>query len=294
MRQSRMRACLLVAATVSVLFLPVSTVSADGPSTSLPAGAVDITTTSWGRQLTSAAAIRYSAYGATSANLRVIQDAAGVTVAPAGTEFGAVLETLADGTTALSLAPATLSDPGPAVSDSSESDGPAPLVSASWSLVGNACFTRISDTWTWLDHCYQMYKLANDGSSTRDYYALQHYATMHPNSPWVGNWAKIRSYPTGGSAAQNWMDWSPRGDYSGGSRTTTTLGISVYVVLTMQTTMCDQWWIAKSNPAVDFSVEWYRPGTRNNRELACEIAVWVNQGAWPQWYLPAETHGSSI
>ena len=54
---------------------------------------------------------------------------------------------------------------------------------------------------------------------------------------------------------------------------------------------CETWEIAKGNPAVTFALAWIGPGTRSSRGLDYEISVSVPQGGWPQWSLPAETHG---
>ena len=114
------------------------------------------------------------------------------------------------------------------VQDEAAAGEAAALAAPTWTFVKNHCFSQISDTWSVLDHCYYKYKLANDGSSSYDWYALQRYGTAHRNSPWVLDLARIRAYRSGGSS-QSWADWNPRVDWYGGNCSTTSIGISTPV-----------------------------------------------------------------
>ncbi len=281
----------LVPIAMSVL-LATSLVSSGAAAASTfattPGSATDISDSALGRSLAQQAADHYARLGVPRQPLRVWRDARGYVIAPLGTEFAPTSVALPDGTATVSSAPTTSS-----VRVARMAAPAATTASGSWSLAGQACFSRITDTWTWLDHCYWMWQLANDGDTTRDWYALEHFATMHPNSPWVGNWAKISSSPTSGSAAQTWADWSPRGDYNQSCHTITVGITSPVGGISFSTNQCEVWDMTKGNPAVTYDLAWIGPGVRQDREVGYQISVSVPQGGWPQWSLPAETHGSA-
>jgi hypothetical protein len=163
-----------------------------------------------------------------------------------------------------------------------------------WNFQHGDCFDRINHAFAWIDHCYQIYKMGQDNSSTRDYWALQHYAYMGNYSPWTLGWGYVRSYRLSGTPAQNWIAASP-GSGSNGNCTSITLAVAALGVgLWFPVERCEKWTVTKQNPAVDFKVEWLGPGTRDMRELASEIAVWVNQSStWPQWVVPADADGGA-
>ena len=171
----------------------------------------------------------------------------------------------------------------------------AALAAPTWTFVKNHCFSQISDTWAVLDHCYYKFKLANDGSSSYDWYALQRYGTAHRNSPWVLDLARIRAYRSGGSS-QSWADWNPRVDWYGGSCSTTSIGISTPVGgISKSFERCpDQVTFSKSANGTqpDYTQTWFGLGTRGNRELNFEIAVRVAQGGTASFAMPADVNGS--
>jgi hypothetical protein len=264
--------------------LPVS-VSAAQPS-GLPHGASDITKTTQGARLIKEAKAR-PAFRGFSGEFKAIKDEAGITIAPADAQLVPMTVTLESGASATALVPITA--PAPNLKVAASADAQALTASPTWNFQLQQCFARISDTWSYIDHCYALYKMANDGDATRDYFALQHYSTAGPNSPWVLNWAKIQGVAFG--PAQTWMDWSPKADFNGNCQTVN-LGVTVKAVgLTLAVDRCDIWDMTKQNPAVNYNIVYFSPGQRNDRELSFEIAVSVAQGAWPQWSIPAETHG---
>ena|SRR3972149_1494432 len=145
-----------------------------------------------------------------------------------------------------------------------------------------------------MDHCYQMWKLANDGNSLKDYYYLQHRATARANSPWVLNSAAIGNYPANGTSLQTWVDWDPDGASYGNCRT---IGLGITVAgygASGSFTGCETIDMVKSNPEVRYTEIWYQHGVRESRGLKYLVAVKVNQGGWPIFALPAEVHGSLI
>ena len=290
----RVRAAIVAVGLAVGTILPAGGVSAASAALGLPVGVVDITASATGRALASAASSRFARAGVAPSQLVVLKDATGITVAPIGTQFVAMESTLADGTTGVTLAPVTPAAPS-AVAAGSSGMQMAPLLSGSWgNPVASGCFARITDTWTYMDHCYQMWKESNDGSSTKDWFALRHYGTVFPNSPWVANYAAISSSPTSGSSAQSWADYSPLQGHNGNC-TTITVGVNSPVAgISTTISACETWQISKDNPAVNFGLLWSGPGTRSSRGLDYEISVSVPQGGWPQWSLPASTSGSAF
>ena len=190
-------------------------------------------------------------------------------------------------------APLTANDPAWAQEEASLEV--AALAAPTWTFVKNHCFSQISDTWTVLDHCYYKYKLANDGSSSYDWFALQRYGTARRNSPWVLDLARIRAYRSGGSS-QSWADWNPRVDWYGGNCSTTTIGLSTPVGgISKSFERCpDQVTFSKSANGTqpDYTQTWFGLGTRGNREVNFEIAVRVAQGGTASFAMPAAVQGS--
>jgi hypothetical protein len=291
----RSRAAVVLSLLVSGVVLSSSAASAGAPDRrpALPKGATDITDTAKGQKLIREAKARAAERGDDAADLRAVKDATGIVIAPADTKFDTYVTTLEDGRQVLALAPLTADDPA-WVQDEAAAEVAA-LAAPTWTFVKNHCFSQISDTWSVLDHCYYKYKLANDGSSSYDWYALQRFGTAHRNSPWVLDLARIRAYRSGGSS-QSWADWNPRVDWYGGNCSTTSIGISTPVGgISKSFERCpDQVTFSKSanGSQPDYTQTWFGLGTRGNRELNFEIAVRVAQGGTASFAMPADVNGS--
>jgi hypothetical protein len=256
-----------IARVVAVVVMAVVVAGAAPPA--VP-GFTDISQTALGRSIARQAAARLAALAA--GDLVVLRDASGFTVGPRGAGYVAL------GGVAT---PVTV---GRAISVAG--GGP------SWSPVAGQCFSRISDTFAWLDHCYVLYRLANDGDPARDWFALHHYATMQANPPWVMNGAAIGSAPVG-STPQAWADWAPRSDLASSGCQQILVGIASPVGgIADSVTQCETWTVAKSPVAGTFAVHWDGRGKRTTRELAMQLSVSVPANGWPQWALPASVSGS--
>jgi hypothetical protein len=281
---------------VSGVVLSSSAASAGSPDhrPALPEGVTDITDTATGRKLIREATARYAERGQKAGELRAVRDATGIVIAPLDTTFDTYTATLEDGSRVTALAPLTAEDPAWDRHEAAAAEAAA-LAAPTWTFVTNRCFSQISDTWAVLDHCYYKYKLANDGSSSYDWYALQRYGTARRNSPWVLDRARLRAYRSGGSS-QSWADWNPRVDWYGGSCSTTTIGISTPVGgISKSFERCpDQVTFSKSANGTqpDYTQTWFGLGTRGNRELNFEIAVRVAQGGTASFAMPATVEGS--
>ena len=291
----RSRAAVVLSLLVSGVVLSSSAASAVTPDRrpALPKGSTDITDTAKGQKLIREAQARYAERGHKAGELRAVKDATGILIAPVDTRFDTYPATLDDGTTVAALAPLTADDPAWVQKEAAAEV--AALAAPTWTFVKNHCFSQISDTWSVLDHCYYKFKLANDGSSSYDWYALQRYGTAHRNSPWVLDLARIRAYRSGGSS-QAWADWNPRVDWYGGSCSTTSIGISTPVGgISKSFERCpDQVTFSKSanGSQPDYTQTWFGLGTRGNREVSFEIAVRVAQGGTASFAMPADVNGS--
>jgi hypothetical protein len=292
----RSRAAVVLSLLVSGVVLSSSAASAGAPDRrpALPKGATDVTDTAKGQKLIREAKTRYADRGHKAGELRAVKDATGILIAPLDTTFDTYTATLEDGSQVEALAPMTAPDPA-WVHEEAAAAEVAALAAPTWTFVKNRCFTQITDTWSVLDHCYYKYRLANDGSTSYDWYALQRYGTAHRNSPWVLDLARIRAYRSGGSS-QSWADWNPRVDWYGGNCSTTTIGISTPVGgISKSFERCpDRVTFSKSANGTqpDYTQTWFGLGTRGNRELNFEIAVRVIQGGTASFAMPAAVQGS--
>jgi hypothetical protein len=291
----RSRAVLALSLLVSGAVLSSNVASAAAPDRrpALPRGAVDITDTVKGQRLIREAKERYAGKGHKAGALRAVKDATGILIAPVDTTFDTYPITLENGSLAMALAPVTADDPEPG--DVASVAGELALAAApTWSLLGNHCFTQISDTWATLDHCYYKYKLANDGSGSYDWFALHRFGTASNNSPWVLDQAKIRAYRYSGSS-QAWADWTPRTNWSGGSCSSVSIGISTPVGgLSKSFERCPEkvtFTKSANGTQPDYTQTWTGRRTRGNRELSFEIAVRVKQNGTATWTLPASVNG---
>jgi hypothetical protein len=161
----------------------------------------------------------------------------------------------------------------------------------SWSFAGGGCFERISDGWSWLDHCARIYRLTQDGDSLRDYYALQRYGTAGSNMPWVLKEAELASEPVETSPPMSWLDWNPRSDHAGPCSTITVRVTTPLAGVSQQVDRCETWDITKGATGGDFGLAWSGCACIQDRELSYVLSISVPQGTLPAWYVPAEVHG---
>lgn len=287
-----LRIVLALGTSIVIGALPAST-RAGGPEPSGSPGVADITATARGRALAQQAAGRYGDLAASigASGLVVLLDSTGITIGPRTATYATVTTRGRNGASQVEAVPQTVGRPASLASLTSLTVSAAATAAAPfWSFVANACFTRISDGFSWIDHCYAMYRLANDGDAGRDWFALNHFATMRANPPWVMYAALIGSAPIGGPQA--WADWAPRSDMSGNCSPIIVAITTPAGGIPDATTQCEVWTLAKSATAGQFSVKWDSRGQRAARELSMEISVSMPQGGWAQWLLPASVSGS--
>ena len=292
----RSRAALVLTLLVSGVVLSSSAALAGAPDRRqpLPKGATDITDSAKGQKLVREAKERYAQRGHKAGELRAVEDATGVLVAPIDTKFTTYTATLEDGSKVTAVAPLTADDP--AGTEDEAADANAALLTPTWKFISNNCFTKSDGPWAVIDHCYYKYKLANDGNASYDWYALHRYGTAYNNSPWVLDQAKIRAYRSGGSS-QSWADWNPRANWYGGNCSTTSVSISTPIGgLSQSFERCpEQVTFSKTSPGTqpDYTQTWFGLGTRGNREVNFEIAVRVAQGGTASFAILASVVGSA-
>jgi hypothetical protein len=257
------------------------------PSTAAVQQPADVTETALGRALRTRASQHLRALGATvaSGRLRVFRDADGYLVVPRRTSLATAAENSRRAGRA-ELVPIVRSIVGQRLAGRT-----AATSSPSWVFAGGGCYERISDGWSWLDHCARVFRLAQDGDAQRDFYALQRYGTAGANMPWVLKQAELGSSPVESSPPMSWQDWSPRADRSGPCQTITVRITSPVAGVSQQVDRCETWDITKGSTGGDFNLAWSGCACVQDRELAYVLSVSVPQGSLPAWYVPAEVHG---
>lgn len=255
-------------------------------------GVVDLTGTRRGVRLARAAHGRLAPLGFAVAaqDLRVLRDGTGILIVPRTTSLDAVRVSRPDGRKATELVPVARTEragTGHKVAPAPSSEPPQP----SWAVVYTGCYERISDTWSWIDHCAQILRLLGDGDSTKDSYVLERWATAGANWPWVLKSAAISAYPTESSASLAWVDWAPRSDRTGPCQPYNLRVVSPYPTPVRSVDRCETWDITKASRGGDYRLDWYGCTCTHDRELAFSSSVSVAQGRLPSWYVPADVHG---
>ena len=159
-----------------------------------------------------------------------------------------------------------------------------------WNHRASGCFAREENDTGWIDSCYQVKQYntdTTDGTSTRDIFALHHYATAKSKSTWYLTRAKLESYKSSGSPTfRQWVDWSPRSDQNMGSCTNVQIGVAYSGVgFNVGHGICDKWNITKWAEAGHFANRWEGGATRTEREVVYMTSIKVSQGQFPSWSL---------
>ncbi len=261
----------------------------------------EITDDDDGRAIAAAAAERFSDYGvATDASdLTVTRYGDGsIVVAPKGTEILTASRDPQTGFVGASVltpdfsagATGSTAPRGIRAAPAAERDGEAsPTTTAPyWSWWASQCFARLDSVYGWMDTCYHMLKLINDGSYTYDWFDLHMFSTFVSKYPYALRDAYVESGPSG-SITQYWHDWSPRSDTSR-SCSTVTLSVSAAgASLGFSHEQCETWDITKYAAAGRFRNTWLKgyfyPSPGTEREVAFQIVSKVGQNKVVQWWL---------
>ena len=186
MQRRFIRSAVVVAALVG-LALPTG-VQAGSP------GPIDITSTARGQELATTGAARSTARGvrAAASDVRVWQLAPGEFLLgkalPANLRTSTV--TAANGQTTIDVSYDVGMTLG-ALAPRSQAVQSAAAKSPSWLWLNQACFSRISNYYGWLDSCYVEHGMINE-SDPRDFYQLEQWGTL-------GAKQLIGKYYSGGS-----------------------------------------------------------------------------------------------
>jgi len=220
------------------LAFPASAVAVQEPDQ------IDLTSTQEGLELASAAAERFSAAGhpISVADLVVTRYADGsVTVGKRGTSFADLRSS--GGGWRVSITPNESASDADSRTASIGSIAAAPY----WAPSGDGCFASLFRGTAHFDTCYGIFKMANDGSSTYDYWRVDFNGTMFAEgrklkSGWIAvdrDAGPAQSFTTNG--------WSPVRDIT---HTCQAIGVGVTVLgvgASHTYTQCESWNISKSS-----------------------------------------------
>jgi hypothetical protein len=279
---------LAILATAACLCSSIAAVSAGASEViGSPTSRVTVKTA---MRIATKAASRYTEMGVTTAatDLRVSIGSDGAAlVAPSWATAGSL-------TSAIGSATLTVTATGPSGARDGTSgqvaEGYGTAAAPYWTLYGNACFSRIQNSGGYIDSCYKINRLVNDGSTTKDYYQLEHYATAGSKGIDTIHNAWLSSTKGSSSSAMSWVDWAPKGDTTGACANQT-LSVSVAGVgISSSYTRCEKWDITKYAEAGKFKNLWdcnCTLGIKGDREVAYMSVVSVAQGGKATWTLSA-------
>lgn len=264
---------------VALACLAGLTVSA-APMAAASSGVTDISATSGGVAAAQAAADRFDRYGVPTEPraLRVVILADGSMMIRPSTYMADKLAALGSGGAITVQSGASVVTPGQTVAA-------APY----WGLQASQCFSRTyvyggdpSQYLGWMDACYHMHKVINDGDGSWDYFSIHAFATVDAvNSAAYTDDATVHVYRNSGPTFY-WFDWSPRGDISGNCGIQS-FGVSYGGVgLSYGHTVCEWWRLTKGAAGGNLKVMW-DGWTQGAREVALMSAIKVANGGWPVW-----------
>ena len=187
---------------------------------------------------------------------------------------------------------------------------PSPnAINASWNLIYHRCLARkvrtVTINWQnaelgWMDTCFKVHKIADDGNQWRDYWQLEVYGTARSTHPFVLTQANIEAQKASTSTAMRWVDWSPRSDLDKGGCTSVPIGISaIGLSLTSVFSVCDKWDITKFEEEGRFRNSWRGSSwvawwnIEAEREVAFMEAIWVSEGKTPVWNIYQNFHAAT-
>jgi hypothetical protein len=282
-----------LAATVAIASTRAPVAAAVPGTAARPADVVDLSGSRQGVRLAQAARDRFAALGVETdvRDLRVLSDGAGLLIVPRTTRLSAMRSPRGIRSGMTELAPVARPEDGAGqrrVRMAGTLEATPPM---SWTVAYTGCYERVTDGWSFIDHCAQILRLQNDGDPSRDSYVLERWATAGANWPWVVKSAAISAYPTETSAQLSWSDWAPRSDRTGPCQDYALRLMSPHPTAGRLVERCETWDVTKAARAGDFRLDWRGCACTHDRELAFSLSVSVAQGRSPSWYVPAEVHG---
>jgi hypothetical protein len=280
---------------VAILLL-VAAVVPSAAGVSPKAEAVDVTTTTKGRELAQTVAARHS-------NLGVRTTPADLKVWRLGSEY-LIGERLpdnlkntvtksADGSTTVELS-FDVGVPGAHRSKARSTDVVA-AADPTWKWLDQACFSRMgSALYGFLDSCFSLHRLASE-SNPRDFYKLEHYGTLGAGmfTKMYDGWLAAAK-ASSGSSAMRWVDWNPRGNVVGSCQQLNLQVQALGVNFTSPAFFCENNIPTKYASAGSFRMTWscgciipWGQPAPNTREIDYLQAVSVPNGGSVRWTLSA-------
>lgn len=205
----------------------------------------DITTTARGRALAAESANRFTTlHGVptTAAELKVLQYSDGsIIVAPT------ILTSVLSGQLSADGSPSATVEVGGSVSSTTQTPSSRTVTtqaSATWVTREQGCLSSVYVDSARLDSCYYIYQLTNDGSTTKNYWALRQKGTAFEYGAGLHS-AWVSGERTPNTTAQTWVDWGPEQGHDG-SCSSINVGVSYIASLNYSITACEKWIVDKS------------------------------------------------
>ena len=169
-------------------------------------------------------------------------------------------------------------------------------VQAAWSYISGGCFTRLQNLFGWLDSCYQVHKLTNEGDP-RDFYKLEQYGSEGAKILGKIYSGSLGAMKASSSSAMSWIDWSPRSTVSGSCQTVPLSVSALGVSYSASGLMCERWNMYKYEDAGHYKQEWscgcvptFGQPYPNVREIDYLQVISVLNGKSAIWTLNASYH----
>ncbi len=296
MRPMRGSAVALAMAMALIAVIPTTTIAAKpAAGTSL----TDISSTARGADLVAETADRFTSLGdpTTAPDLSAYQYSDGsVLVVRRSASAGLIAGQSADGSAVASFdVGTTLDSESDSTAGARTLEVEATAASAYWTQRETACLASLYVQSARLDSCYWIFQLINDGSTTRNYWALRQKGTAFEYEAGLHH-AFVSGERTPNTASQTWQDFAPDQSHTGNC-STMNLGVSYIVVLTYSVTACEDWYFDKScntcSPWLRSSWDcdcWFggfgglsTPPTPVSRAIAYQMLVSVSQSSTPRF-----------
>jgi len=205
----------------------------------------DISSTARGQELADETAARFTSYGVPTepGDLEVLQYSNGSIIVAPEILANSLSGQLADGATAATVDVGSAVETNQTTADAGGFQAAA-AASAYWTLKEQGCLSSLYVDSARLDSCYYIYQLINDGSTTRNYWALRQKGTAFEYGGGL-HWASVSGERTPNTPAQTWVDWAPEQGHDG-SCSSVNVGVSYIVSLGYTVTACEKWIFDKS------------------------------------------------
>ena len=249
--------------------------------------ALDVSHTALGRQHASDAAARFRARGVESSahDLKVLSlKDGGILVLPRHIEPVTIVGD--SNTMGGSFVVSPRLDTGP---PKQVSGSPYSLLQPYWQLNNAHCFSRISAGWGgWMDTCWKIFQLANDGSSSWNYWTFEVKATAK-SEDYVLDYAWITTDESRNGGRQYWVDWDPGSDSSGNCSASYTVSVSIGVATVSDSYLrCETWDITKYADPAHFKSKYGGNAVDAERQVGHMTMTKVGEHDSPVWEIGYE------